>query len=493
MVRHTTQNIHQSIVAIGAASRFCINSVFILVLPIFLATVQTQAGNLNLELPQVELAPAILKKGYEIDLGLQNEKFSAAESALNGYNSFTDAKLRAKGQAGFFSAEFLSIRLYADLGATYSANITNFATGYVPEVYATVSSPHAELTVGRRFFNWSELDSNWQLGLWQSDFRWNYLQPIEQGLFGAFLDLHTSEWKLLLYASPLFIPEQSAPFNISNGQINSQSPWFSPPAKYVQLFSGRANIVYNLVAPPTSDIVKQVSVGGALQWNPKPFSIKVSYIHKPRNALSLPVDGYLALQPGGSNAPVFIYPKVIFHSLAALDLNYQQGMFRAWLSALTEIQDTQNFDSNLTYQILSNQSLFSPGMEWMPFTGQYSMKFSSSFLFQSGGEVSEVGSLSSPGTNIFSYPINFRKASQLRIMQPLLRSNEHLLDLNLKWIEEFNDQSSLMMAELNYQMNYSNLFIGTNLLGSGAPASNSGFLPRFRGNSLAYAGASLQF
>ena len=468
------------------AARLCNNLAFLAFICVY--AIQSHAANLNLDLPQVELVPASMGKSYDLDFGIQDEKFSASETQLNGYNNFTEAKLRAKGQASFGGARF-----YADLGASYSLNVSSYGTGYVPELYFSYSGQNFELSLGRRFINWNTLDSYWQLGLWQTQFKWNYVQPVEQGLFGVNFDLHTSDWKLMAYASPLFVPEQSAPFTLSNGLVSSPSPWFSPPAKYVQLFSGRANINYNLETPSTSSVVSQFSYGGAIQWNPKPFSIKISYVYKPRNTLALPVDGYLALQPGGSNAPVYIYPRVIFHQLASLDLNYQVKDFSIWFSGLSETQDKQNYESNLTYQILSNQVLLSPGFEWQPFASLYSPRIGASYLYQSGGDVSEVGTLSSAGSSIFSYPINFRNASQLRIAQPILRASDQRLDFNVKWIEEFHDPSSLLMLELNYQLKTYNFYLGADLLGSGAPASNSGFLPRYRDNSFAYAGAKLHF
>ncbi len=466
-------------------TRFCKTALFLFLI---LGFQTSRAGNLNLELPSVEIAPPRSPKKYDINFGIQDEKYSASPGQMNGYDNFTEAKLRAKAQ-GVWS----NFKAYVDFGGTYALNLRDFGTAYAPEAYVSYYQPNLEVSVGRKFFNWSQLDSYWQLGLWQTDFKWNYLQPVEQGLTGAFFDAHTTDWKFLLYASPLFIPEQSAPFNLSNGQINSQSPWFSPPAKYVQLFSGRADINYNLVLPDTSKIVGQFSAGMALQWDPKPFSVKISYVYKPRNTLALPVDGYLALQPNGSNAPVSIYPKVIYHHLAAIDLNYSTKDFSAWLSGLAEFQTNQNFDSNLTYQVLSNQMLFSPGFEWNPFNSVYSTKFGASGLFQSGGDVTEVGSLSSPGTHIFAYPLDYRDASQVRIVQPIIRESNQALDFDLKWVEEFHDQSSLVMAELNYQYQLVNVFGGANLLGSSAEASNPGFIPRFRDNSLVYAGASVHY
>lgn len=446
------------------------------------------AGNLDLELPGVEIAQPDMTKNYDINFGIQDEKYLVSPVLLNAYSSFAEAKLRAKAQA-----VWSHIKTHVDIGSTYAVNVPNYGTVYAPEIYVSYFQPHLEINLGRKFFNWSQLDSYWQLGLWQTEFKWNYLQPVEQGLTGAFVDIHTSDWKVLLFASPLFIPEQSAPFNLSNGQLNSQSPWFTPPAKYVQLFSGRADINYNLVIPDTSKIVNQFSAGMALQWIPKPFSVKISYVYKPRNTLALPVDGYLALQPNGSNAPVSVYPKVIYHHLVALDLNYHTKDFSAWVSGLAEFQTNQSFDSNLTYQVLSNQLLFSPGFEWVLFESQYSIKFGASGLFQSGGDVTEVGTLASPGTNIFAYPINYRDASQVRIVQPIIRASNQALDFDLKWVEELHDKSSLVMAELNYQYRMLNLFGGANLLGSSAEASNSGFIPRFRDNSMIYAGASLHY
>lgn len=446
------------------------------------------AGNLDLSLPGVDLIPPAFTKNHDIKLGFQDEAYSADPRNLNGYNNFAEFKARAKGQ--FKSGGFKAL---ADLGGTFSVNVANYSGYYAPEAFVSYATENFEFTLGRRLMNFNVLDSYWELGLWQTSFKWNYLHPIEQGLVGAFFNLHNDAWSALAFVSPLFIPEQGAPFSLSDGQINSQSPWFIPPAKYVQLFSGLANIKYNLVTPNTSDIIKQFSAGFALQYQPKPYYFRLSYVYKPRNTLALPIDGYLALHSSGSDAPVFIYPKVIFHHLAGADLGYRDKKFSVWFSALAEVPVNQNFESNLTYQVLTQQTLFSPGIDWTPLESVYSPQVGFSYLGQSGGNVSEKGSLANSNSNIFAYPLDYRSAGEMRVTQPVWRSEAHQVDCKLKWIEEYRDQASLVYLEADYRYRLFNLYAGADLLGSAAEPTNSGFLPRYRDNGFAYAGASLSF
>ncbi len=446
------------------------------------------AGILDLELPGFELARPEFNKNYDIAVGIQDEAYSADPRTLNGYNSFVDAKARAKGQVKWSQS-----KAFIDIGAIYSVNISDYNSYYVPEAYASYQNENFEFSIGRKLFNWSLLDSYWQLGLWQTSFRWNYFHPVEQGLVGAFAHLHNEEWSVLGFVSPLYVPEQGAPYSLSNGKINSQSPWFIPPAKYVQLFSGLANIKYNLVMPNTSDIIKQFSAGFALAYQAAPYFVKLSYVYKPRNSIALPIDGYLALHSTGSDAPVFIYPKVVFHHLAGLDFGLKSKKFSAWFSGLAELPVNQSFDSNLTFQVLSQQTLLSPGFEWEPLESAWSPKLGASYLGQIGGETSEKGSLSSANSSIFAYPLNYRSAGEGRISQRLLKNDNHQLDAKLKWIEEFRDKASLVYLELDYQFQLLNLYAGADLIGSAAEPSNSGFLPRYCDNGFAYAGASLSF
>jgi hypothetical protein len=457
---------------------------------IFLMTLSSvgRAGILDLEKPGFELNLPEFNKAYDIAVGIEDEAYAADPRTLNGYNNFVDAKARAKGQVKLSNS-----KAFIDVGAIYSLNISDYSSYYAPEAYVSYQSENFELSIGRKLFNWNLLDSYWQLGLWQTSFRWNYFHPIEQGLVGAFAHLHNQEWSLLGFVSPLYIPEQGAPYSLSNGKINSQSPWFIPPAKYVQLFSGLANIKYNLVMPNTSDIIKQFSAGGALAYQSSAYFVKLSYVYKPRNSIALPIDGYLALHSTGSDAPVFIYPKVVFHHLAGLDFGFKNKKFSAWFSGLSEFPVNQSFDSNLTYQVLSQQTLLSPGFDWEPLENEWSPKLGASYLGQIGGETSEKGSLSSPNSSIFAYPLNYRAAGEARIAQRLLKNENHQLDAKLKWIEEFRDKASLVYLELDYRYQLLNLYVGADFVGSAAEPSNSGFLPRYRDNGFAYAGASLSF
>ncbi|NUM89196.1 MAG: hypothetical protein HUU37_08330, partial [Bdellovibrionales bacterium] len=92
--------------------------------------------------------------------------------------------------------------------------------------------------LGRKLHAWNELDSWWSLGMFQPRFRWDYLDEVENGLFGAFLEWRQGPWNLLGYATAVSIPEQGAPFELTdNGDCNTTSPWFSCPNSQISLFN----------------------------------------------------------------------------------------------------------------------------------------------------------------------------------------------------------------------------------------------------------------
>lgn len=445
---------------------------------------------LSTDLDEIEveqdLPPSVLK----LNFNFQDERFFSSSSSLNGYNDFQEiqARLQAHVEGHVFHVGL-------DLGATAALNVPGYNSYYIPEAYIAHHDADYEISFGRRKQIWSELESYWELGLWQPQYKWNYFNPLEQGLTGLFAQIHDQKFSLLFFASPLYIPEQGAPYSLSKGTIQSQSPWFIPPAKSVQLFSGRANIYYNIKMPDVSEIISQFSTGMSFNYNPTPYFIRASYIYKPRNAIALPVDGYLALHSQGSEAPVTIYPKVLHHQLAGLDMGYQSKLWRIWISGVYEAILGQDYDPSLTYQKIDNQTLLSPAVEFALSENPYSPKFGLSYLKQWGGDVTDIGTLASSGTSIFAYPMNYREAAMLNYKQVFMKGKAHgNLDINLKWIEELHDSSSQLIVEFNYApIDLISVYFGGDFVGSRAAQNSPGFLARYRDNSLVYGGIGCTF
>ena len=97
----------------------------------------------------------------------------------------------------------------------------------VREMYFIFSATESsKIYLGRKLINWSALDSDFNLGFFQPQFRWNSLQPENQGLFGFFWDHQNADWGTTLFASHLYLPDQAASYEIKDGKFEESNPFF---------------------------------------------------------------------------------------------------------------------------------------------------------------------------------------------------------------------------------------------------------------------------
>src|SRR5690606_14688182 len=97
----------------------------------------------------------------------------------------------------------------------------------LPEMYARLTDDdnQVQVTIGRQRRNWSQLDQRIGLGIWQPQLRWDFLNPIQQGLTGAFFDMDVEPLHVTLFASPVFLPDQGPHFRLKNGRFESPNRW----------------------------------------------------------------------------------------------------------------------------------------------------------------------------------------------------------------------------------------------------------------------------
>ncbi len=113
-----------------------------------------------------------------------------------------------------------------------------------PQAFSTVKlqSSEWELSVGRKLHMWSLLDEQWSLSLWQPHFRWDSVNPDPQGLTGFFAHYSQPNWKLILFASPIFIPDQGPQVVVKDGELLSSNRWFRNRVNSVQIAKTNSNI-----------------------------------------------------------------------------------------------------------------------------------------------------------------------------------------------------------------------------------------------------------
>jgi hypothetical protein len=249
------------------------------------------------------------------------------------------------------------------------------------------------VTLGRELHSWSRLDDEWQLGIWQPRFRWDYLHPMTVGLTGAFAHVDAGPVHLTGFASPIFIPERGASIDAAGGALSSASPWFISPPRVATLGGVATDVNYALAVPALREIVLHPSFAlGARIGGQEGLWLGVAAARKPMNQLAYGVSGFYALEPQAIEAT--IHPRVLEHELVTVEGGYERAGYSAWLSFLLERPLRDDTPGDWTTQEFSVARVVSPGVS-LPLGRDSSLALS--YLWVSGGNAPDQSGTSGGG------------------------------------------------------------------------------------------------
>ncbi len=378
-------------------------------------------------------------------------------------------------------------------GREYLIEVPEF---FLKWVDAPLGDAHTIVTLGRKLEAWSDLDSEWTLGLWQPLNRFDGARPTEQGLTGAFIGHQANGFRAVLFASPIFIPEQGPAYELVDGRFRAKNPWFAPPTDTLIVLNRENAIHYDLNVPSVQSVVNHASVGGLLRFGEGPDkagpTVQLAYAHKPRNELSLPYDGYVDMK----QAYVHVNPRVVYHDVFAFDSFYNFGNWRAGVSLLSELPAADGqVPANFTGQLLGPMIFVSPSVEVRAFPSRFwgpKLKLAWLDSYEEGTKM--VGPLATSDESPFGSRSMFRRALKFEAASTLYRSSGWEIDQRVKWIEEVAEQGRMVMFDLGVSVQEAwRLAVYADLLQSRQPEDvNPGFISRFRGNDLIGARLSVQ-
>ncbi len=394
-----------------------------------------------------------------------------------------------------------------ELGGSFATAVENYSNVYVPEAFLELQTSdfvdaelngelRARVSVGRRLETWSQLDRNWDLGLWEPLNRFDALRPIDQGLTGAFIEAGTGDFKLVAFASAVYVPEQGGSFSLQNGKFKSASPWFTEPTDRLILFSETTQVQYDILTPSTGSVISQTSGGVLLRYGSLQdgFYTQASYMFKPRNQLATPFEGSLNLTDTSSFAFVQISPQVIFHQIAAAELGYnnltQDGdrAFGFSVSALIDSPTNEFAGPNLTYQELDPMLFLSPKVSVGFDVGRTDFEFAVSYLQATGGGFTMKGPFASEKA-VFGSRVPYKEAVALDGRVTVGKGRRSTVMLGGRWLEELSENGSMLQADasLDFSMNGQTqdwrLSVMGDVLGSRLSSNeNQGYVSRYRGN-----------
>jgi hypothetical protein len=428
-----------------------------------------------------------MRKWFDGQLGFQYVK----------YRTFVGRGEKRTSQYPSLLVRFRSQRQFG--GFVYRTEVEGFATlsrldnRYlnVVETYAGTGIDEQEsggfrFYVGRKIEEWCVLDDHWRLGLWQPRFRWDYFEPETVGLSGLFFKASGKKWQAVAFGSPLYIPEQGATFQASDGLLVSSHPFFSPPPSTLSVFDQQTQLRYNINIPPIKDILFNPSAGAFIRvGEARGYWGKLSYTFSPMNQLGIGYEGYLYIPT--NQVEVKIYPRVVYRHLAALEAGYRSSQWDAFMSVVGERPTETNVPTDLTVQRFSNSLLLSPGVSYrVSGEGAVAHRLSLGFIQTFGGVEDDQGPIAVPGQQLFESRMQYRRAVQGRWRLPLVAKAKQKLIFNSKVVYEFAVRGMLVSMDLRYSLSDRWSFgIGAEAVAAGRKrASNGGadFFGLYRGN-----------
>lgn len=208
----------------------------------------------------------------------------------------------------------------------------------VQEVYYQKSSPVSSWTIGRKIEFWSQVDSDWNLGLWEPKFNIDLLRPKNQGLTGIFYNTTADDIEVLAYVTPIFIPTMGPEIREQDGTLVSDSRWYRAPSTSQSLLGKNVEAVYSLDMPNVGRLIANPGGGVRLRWGGKQAGwwSSMSAGYKPINSLPLKYDKKLWVT-STLNGQAVVSPEVGYHTIAGFDLGYiSESGSRVSASALAD-------------------------------------------------------------------------------------------------------------------------------------------------------------
>lgn len=341
---------------------------------------------------------------------------------------------------GFFGASLLSDSKKTDsvivnLTGLYAMGQTALSYLNIRELYFNYSiDSSSKLFIGRKINNWSQLDSEWNLGLFNPQFRWNVLSPEAQGLTGIFWEKKESIWTLSLFASPVYIPDQGPGYELKDGKFQNSNPWFSNPPQNISFQNGVIlPIDYELEKPETSDVVFQTSYGAQLQLGEKEgFFANLSGVHKPANQLAL---GY-KVTGVVDRVRIAVVPKVYNETNLSADFGYREKWGSVQLSALHSSPKAVTYDKGFNAPEFEQSLSYGPQVDFdfKPF------RLELAYLDTVDGNVKEIGPDASVDRAALSQRFLFRQAYQIQVSHSDVFMNLFRLDTGFQYRESQKDE-----------------------------------------------------
>lgn len=367
---------------------------------------------------------------------------------------------------------------------------------YVNEAYSKYDfTSSKDISLGRRKFEWSEMDSRWQLGLWQPKFTLDALRPEDQGLTGVFYNSREEKSEFILMGTLIFIPTMGPEIREEGGSLVSDSRWYRQPSGSWEFNNQQTPIVYDLDVPDMGSLVSKPGMAtmyrlGAKREGPR---ASASWAYKPVNDLLLKRQNFQVI----TTTEVKVSPAVTYHNLYSMDLGYAWSVVNASLSYTADSPDEKRPDPDWAIQKLKPVRIYSANLDFdLNRIFLRPMQIQTSYLRTYGGEIEDIDSAGEKDfMTLFDSRFKYTNAAMIKLQTELARPYSKPVISKFNYIYEFDQKGSIWGLEFQiYPTRSWGLVMGADLLGvEEETATDKRFINQFRANDRYYGGMSYVF
>lgn len=367
---------------------------------------------------------------------------------------------------------------------------------YVNEIFTDYKWQESlELTFGRRKYEWSELETRWQLGIWQPRYTLDALRPEDQGLTGVFVHQKQDRQEFLVMVTPLYIPTMGPEVREEDGTLVSDTRWHRLPKNKWNFNNQETPIIYKMSQPDIDKLVFRMGSAARYRWGSAKDGprLTLAATSKPVNDLILRRQNFQVI----SRTHVSISPDVTRHLLYSGDIGYTRGPVNASLSFLEDQPEEIRPDRDWVIQKLDPIHAYSANFDFdLQSWAQRPLQIQTSYLRVFSGGIKDIepdGTISE--MTLFESRLKFSNALMLNLNGELARPYGKRLMSKFGYIYDYEQKGTIWSLEFQlFPANRWAVVLGADLLGVEEESDQDRrFINQFRANDRYYGGMSYVF
>lgn len=220
--------------------------------------------------------------------------------------------------------------------------------------------------LGRFYYTNLKLDSVWGLGVVEPEFRGDPLSPQHQGLTGFSFLMDLGKLQFSLFASPISFPDTGVAYNIQDGQVVSESPWFTEAPTSVMYQGQPVNLSYNLNIRDRFNLLANPSLIAGIKTQIYGLGFSLNGGILPSNQFFLEVDPKARVNDNNQSfVEANVVPSLVPKAILALKLDKDFKNLNVWGEYFSESHqgDLNTSNANLYESEIYDHSFITLGMD----------------------------------------------------------------------------------------------------------------------------------